>query len=76
MKLAEVLKTGVHAEIRTAQGDSILIGGKSETHRVEKVADDEQALYLLTVVSSGRHRGQKARVVLPYSSISQVLTFA
>ncbi len=76
MKLAEVLKAGVRAEIRTVEGESILIGGgKSETHRIEKVADDEQAVYLLTVVSSGRHRGQKARVVLPYSSIVQVFTF-
>ena len=72
MKLADVLKAGVQAEIEVQGGEAIVLGGPHETHRIEKVDDAEQSLTLLTLLGSGRRKGQKARMVLPYASIRSV----
>jgi hypothetical protein len=72
MKLAEHLKPGVTVEIQTIGGQTIILGGKGEAHRLEQVDDDDQCLYLQTTVSGGRLRGQKARMILPYSAIAAI----
>ena len=72
MKLAEHLKPGVAVEILTVGGQVYLLGGKGEAHRLEQVDDDEQVLYLQTTVVAGRMKGQKARMLLPYSAIAAI----
>jgi hypothetical protein len=72
MKLAEHLKPGVSVEILTVQGQSIILGGKGEAHRLEQVDDDEQVLFLQTTVAAGRMKGQKSRLILPYSAIASI----
>jgi hypothetical protein len=72
MKLADLLKPGVSVEIQTVQGHTLSVGGKGEAHRLEQVDDDEQVLYLQTTVATGRMKGQKARVLLPYSAIAAI----
>ena len=72
MKLADHLKPGVSVEIQTVNGQTLLLGGKGEAHRLEQVDDDEQVLYLQTTIVGGRMRGQKARVLLPYSAIASI----
>jgi len=72
MKLSEHLKPGVLVEIQTAQGQSIVLGGKGEAHRLEQIDDDEQCLHIQTTVAAGRMKGQKARMILPYSAILSI----
>ena len=72
MKLSEHLKPGVTVEILTFHGHSIVLGGKGEAHRLEQVDDDEQVLFLQTTVASGRLKGQKSRMILPYSAIASI----
>ena len=72
MKLTEHLKPGVTVEIQTVQGQSIILGGKGEAYRLEQVDDDEQVLHLQTTIAAGRMKGQKARVILPYSAIASI----
>jgi len=72
MKLAEHLKPGVSVEIQTFGGQTILLGGKGEAHRLEQVDDDEQVLFLQTTVVSGRMKGQKVRMILPYAAIASI----
>lgn len=72
MKLADHLKPGVAAEIQTIHGQTILLGGGSEAHRLEQVDDDEQVLHLLTILTSGRLKGRKARLILPYAAIAGI----
>jgi len=72
MKLSEHLKPGMSVEIQTVHGQSILLGGKGEAHRLEQVDDDEQVLYLETTIAAGRMKGQKARMILPYAAIVSI----
>ena len=72
MKLTEHLKPGVTVELQTVQGQTIILGGKGEAYRLEQVDDDEQVLFLQTIVVAGRLKGQKARMILPYSSIAAI----
>ena len=72
MKLAEHLKPGVSVEIQTLFGQTILLGGKGEAHRLEQVDDDEQVLYLQTTVVTGRMKGQKVRMILPYTAVATI----
>lgn len=72
MKLSEHLKPGVSVEIQTVQGQSIILGGKGEAHRLVQVNDAEQCLHLQTIVAAGRMRGQKALMILPYSAIVSI----
>ncbi|HKS17249.1 MAG TPA: hypothetical protein VJU16_08045 [Planctomycetota bacterium] len=72
MKLAEHLKPGVTVEIQTVQGQTLILGGKGEAHRLEQIDDDEQCLYLQTTVATGRLKGQKARMILPYAAIAAI----
>ncbi|HTF55817.1 MAG TPA: hypothetical protein VK661_00990 [Planctomycetota bacterium] len=72
MKLAEHLKPGVSVEIQTFGGQTILLGGKGEAHRLEQVDDDEQVLFLQTIVVAGRMKGQKVRMILPYAAIATI----
>jgi hypothetical protein len=72
MKLTEHLKPGVTVEIQTVQGQSIILGGKGEAHRLEQIDDDEQVLFLQTTVAAGRMKGQKARIILPYAAIASI----
>jgi hypothetical protein len=72
MKLNEHLKPGVLVEIQTFQGQSLILGGKGEAHRLEQIDDDEQCLHLQTTVAAGRMKGQKARMILPYAAIASI----
>ena len=72
MKLADHLKPGISVEIQTFGGQTLHLGGKGEAHRLEQVDDDEQVLYLQTTVVGGRMKGQKARLLLPYSAIAAI----
>jgi len=72
MKLSEHLKPGVSVEILTVHGQTIILGSKAEAHRLEQVDDDEQVLFLQTTVAFGRLRGQKTRMILPYSAIASI----
>ncbi|HEY3226117.1 MAG TPA: hypothetical protein VGK61_03855 [Planctomycetota bacterium] len=72
MKLAEHLKPGVPVEIQTFGGQTIILGGKGEAHRLEQVDDDEQVLFLQTTVAAGRMKGQKVRMILPYAAIATI----
>jgi hypothetical protein len=71
MKLAEHLKPGIAVDIGTVHG-TLSLGGKGDANRLEQVDDDEQVLYIQTTVATGRHKGQKARLILPYSAIQGV----
>lgn len=73
MKLADRIKPGVAAEIDLVDGAAVILGGSGETHKLEKVDDAEQVLVLLTLIASGRRKGQKARAIIPYSAIRQVV---
>ena len=72
MKLAEHLKPGVSVEIQTMQGQTIILGGKGEAHRLEQIDDDEQVLFIQTTVVAGRMKGQKVRMILPYGAIASI----
>lgn len=72
MKLAEHLKPGVSVEIQTLQGQTIILGGKGEAHRLEQIDDDEQVLFIQTIVVAGRMKGQKVRMILPYAAIASI----
>ena len=72
MKLAEQFKPGGIVELTTASGERLQIGGAGETHKLEKVDDVEHVLHLLTLIPAGRQKGKKARVLVPYSGITNV----
>jgi hypothetical protein len=72
MKLAEHFKPGVSVELQTTYGQTIILGGQGEAHRLEQIDDDEQVLYLQTTVAAGRLKGQKVRMILPYSAIAAI----
>jgi len=71
MKLADHLKPGVSARIMTGHG-AFFLGGKKDGDRLEQIDDDEQILFIQTTVAEGREKGQKARVLVPYSAIEWI----
>jgi hypothetical protein len=71
MKFADHLKPGVSARIMTGHG-AFVLGGKRDADRLEQIDDDEQILFIQTTVAEGREKGQKARVLLPYSAIEWI----
>lgn len=71
MKLADHLKPGVAARVMTGHG-AFFLGAKGEGDRLEQIDDDEQILFIQTTVAEGRQKGQKARVLIPYSAIEWI----
>ena len=74
-KLAGVVKAGQSYEIDLITGAALLILPATAKGSVllEKVDDNEQLLYLQTVVPTGRNKGVKARTLIPYSAIVKII---
>jgi hypothetical protein len=74
-KLAGVVRPGSPYEIFLTDGSSLLVlpAGAKASVTIEKADDVEQVLYLQSLVSSGRHKGEKARTLVPYSAIVKII---
>ena len=72
MKLADHLKPGVAARIMTGHGAFFLAAKGEGGDRLEQIDDDEQMLFIQTTVAEGRQKGQKVRVLIPYSAIEWI----
>ena len=75
MKLAGSVKPGSPYEILLVDGSSLLVlpAGSKASVTIEKADDAEQVLHLYSLVSSGRHKGEKARTLIPYSAILKII---
>ncbi len=73
MKLAEILKPGGQYEVHLVDGSVLLLLGGRAQAQLDHADDDQQLLHVAEVVPAGRHKGAKAKTVVPYSAILKVI---
>jgi hypothetical protein len=71
-KLAGIVKPGGTYDIQLIGGATLVVGGNKPTMMVERADDDAQVLVIASAVPSGRHKGHKARLFVPYSAIVEL----
>ncbi len=74
-KLAGFIKSGTGYEIELSDGQNLLIlpFGQKGSIVIDKASDEEQLLYLVGQVASGRNKGAKCRWAVPYTAIVRVI---
>ncbi len=74
-KLAGVVKAGQGYEIELVDGQNLLVLplGAKGTIVIDRASDEDQVLYLIGTVGSGRNKGQKCRWLIPYTAIVRVI---
>ncbi len=74
-KLAGFIKSGGGYEIELVDKQNLLIFpfGQKGTIVIDKASDEEQVLYLIGQVATGRNKGAKCRWAVPYSAIVRVI---
>ncbi|MBI2931761.1 MAG: hypothetical protein HYY16_08920 [Planctomycetes bacterium] len=73
MKLAETIRGDAVTEIKLVDGTTIALGVPDTLYQLEYLDDEAQQLGFLVTVTMGRRKGQKAKMVIPYSAIQSVL---
>ena len=74
-KLAGLVKPGAGFEFELTDGQSLLVlpFGQKGAIVIDKASDEDQVLYLLGTVASGRNKGTKCRWAIPYTAIVRVI---
>lgn len=72
MKLSDHLEKSTVAEFELTDGTVISINVPEATHRLEYLDDEAAQLGFITLVTTGRRKGQKALRIVPYHAVHSV----
>ena len=74
-KFSGFIKAGSGYEIELVDGQNLLVlpFGQKGTIVIDKASDEEQLLYLIGQVASGRNKGAKCRWAVPYTAIVRII---
>lgn len=72
MKLANWMEKTTVAEFVLNDGTVISINVPESQHKLEYLDDDSEQVGFITKVISGRRKGEKALLIVPYTSIRSV----
>ncbi len=73
MKLANVIKPGAMVEFLLLDGTQIVVNNpQGSIYELETLDDGTQQLGFIVVLTQGRRKGEKGRMVVPYTAIKSV----
>ncbi len=72
MKLADTIRPDLVTEIILVDGTQININIPGTIYELEYLDDSTQQLAFQTLVTAGRRKGTRARMIVPYTAIKSV----